>query len=71
MTERDELRRMRPGIWAELGVPDIAYVKKVEIDGVAAFAIHAADGTELAVFTDRDAAWAAVRLHEMVPLSVH
>lgn len=71
MIDRNELRRMRRKAWAEVGMPDFAYVKKVEVGGTAAFAIHAADGTELAVFTDRDVACAAVRQNEMVPMSVH
>jgi hypothetical protein len=56
---------------AALGMSHIAYVKPVVINGVAGFAIHAADGTPMAVAGDRDVAVAAIVQHEMHPLSVH
>jgi len=56
---------------AALGMSRIAYVKPVVIDGVAGFAIHAADGTPMAIAEDRDVAVAAIVQHEMHPLSVH
>ena len=54
-----------------LGMEDIAYVKRVDIDGAAAFAVHAADGTQIAVIGDRAVAFAMVRQHDMEPVSVH
>lgn len=35
------------------------------------YAVHAADGSRLAVLDDRDAAFAAARGHELTPVSVH
>lgn len=55
-------------------VPDadqLAYVKAVVFEGVAAYAIHAADGTQLAIVASRDLAFATVRQHDMNPVSVH
>lgn len=57
--------------WAAFAVNGLAYVKPVTEDGVAAFAIHAADGTQLAVLAERDVAFAAVRQHGLEPVSVH
>ena len=54
-----------------MGMNDIAYVRPVEAEGRSAFAVHAADGTQMAVFADRDLAFAAVRRHDMEPFSVH
>jgi hypothetical protein len=54
-----------------LGLEQLAYVKQVTVDGVTAFAVHAADGTEIAVMPDRQIAYAAVRQHDLEPLSVH
>jgi hypothetical protein len=56
---------------AALGVSHIAYLKPVIVNGVQGFAIHAADGTPMAVAGSRDIAVAAVVQHEMLPLSVH
>ncbi len=41
------------------------------VNGVQGFAIHAADGTPMAVAGDREVAVAAVMQHEMLALSVH
>ncbi len=35
------------------------------------YAVHAADGSRLAVLDDRNAAFAAARGHELKPVSVH
>ena len=54
-----------------LGVSEIAYIKPVTVDGEAVFAIHAADGTPMALTGDREVALAAVLQQQMVPTSVH
>lgn len=56
---------------AALGLSHVAYVKPVTIDGRAVYAIHAADGTEMAVMEDRDVALTAIRVHNLEPMSVH
>ena len=35
------------------------------------YAVHGADGSRLAVLSDRDAAYAAALAHELTPVSVH
>jgi hypothetical protein len=66
-----DVRHLSEQQLATLGVSHIAYVKPVMVNGVQGFAIHAADGTPMAVAGDRDVAVAAVVQHEMLPLSVH
>jgi hypothetical protein len=66
-----DIRHLSDEQLAKLGVSQIAYVKPVVVDGVQGFAIHAADGTAMAVAGDRDVALAAIRQHEMFPVSVH
>jgi hypothetical protein len=56
---------------ALLGVQDFAYIKRVVIDGASGYAVHAADGTQIAVIPDRDVAFATVRQHDLEPVSVH
>jgi hypothetical protein len=56
---------------AELGVARIAYVKPVEFNGAQGFAIHAANGTPMALAADRDVAIALIMQHEMAPALVH
>jgi hypothetical protein len=70
-TTPDLLRQLSSKDFAAFGVNDIAYVKHVSIEDVQGFAIHAADGTQLAVLPERDVAFAAVRQHDMEPFSVH
>ncbi len=54
-----------------LGVNHVAYVKSATVNGVKGFSIHAADGTPMAVTSDRAMARAAVIQHNMLPVSVH
>ena len=58
---------------AELGLHRLAYVKPVQSeDAGIRLAIHAADGTRLATMDNsRDIAFAAVRRHDLEPVSVH
>jgi hypothetical protein len=66
-----DIRHMTSDQLGALGMSHIAYVKAVVIDGTAGFAIHAADGTPMALAGDRATAMAAIMQHEMLPLSVH
>ncbi len=65
------LRQLSPKDFAAFGVDVVAYVRPTTMDGEDAFAVHAADGTPLTVLPDRDVAFAAIRQHEMEPMSVH
>ena len=69
--EVGRIRRMSTQELAFFGIQDIAYVRRVEINGTAAYAVHAADGTQIAVLADRSVAFATVRQHDLEPLSVH
>jgi|ADurb_Total_1013_FD_contig_91_25624_length_836_multi_3_in_0_out_0_1 hypothetical protein len=63
--------RLTPASFVRLGLGHIAYVRPILVDGAAAVAIHAADGTQMAVAPDTQVAMAAIRQHEMEPLSLH
>ncbi len=71
MTEPFDIRHLSNDQFARLGVQQIAYVKAVMMNGMPAYAIHAADGTPMAVAGDRDVAIAAVHQHEMAASLVH
>jgi hypothetical protein len=66
-----DVRHMTVEQLGALGMSHIAYVKPVVVNGMPGFAIHAADGTPMALADDRDTALAAIVQHEMLPLSVH
>jgi hypothetical protein len=65
------MRQLSPRELGMLGMEDLAYIKPVVEDGVEAFAVCAADGTQMAVIPNRNLAFAVVRQHDMEPLSVH
>jgi hypothetical protein len=71
MQTMEQMRQMTATDLAMFGMQDIAYVKPVVVDGSASYAIHAADGTQMAVIGDRDIAFAVVRQNELEPVSVH
>ena len=64
-------KMLTPTEWAAFLVDRIAYVKVVVDNGAKAYGIHGADGSPLALFGDRELAFAAVRQHELEPVSVH
>ena len=66
-----DIHHISPEQLALLGMQQIAYVKSVVVNGTPAFAIHAADGTPIAIAEERDLALAAIVQHEMVPALVH
>ena len=71
MNEFERIRHMSSRELALFGMQDLAYVKPVRVNGVTAFAVHAADGTQITVLPDREIALATLRQHELEPLSVH
>ncbi|OAN49152.1 hypothetical protein A6A04_03280 [Paramagnetospirillum marisnigri] len=62
---------MSPVDLANWGLPLVAYVRHVGDEGVGGWAICAADGTRIGGAPDRATAFAAVRQHDLEPLSVH
>ena len=66
-----DIRHITTQQLAQLGMQQIAYVKPVVVNGTAAFAIHAADGTPMAIAGGFEVAVAAIVQHEMVPAQVH
>jgi hypothetical protein len=71
MHEIGRIRQMSARELALFGIQDVAYIKRVEVDGAPAYAVHAADGTQIAVLGVRDVAFAMVRQHDLDPVSVH
>jgi hypothetical protein len=71
MTVVEKLRSLSPTDFASLGMNGIAYVKPTMVDGQRGYAIHAADGTPMAVVADRSVAFAAIRQHDLEPADVH
>ncbi len=71
MTGLERIVRFTARDFEALGLEQLAYVKSVKVDGRTAFAVHAADGTEIAVMPDREVARAAIRQHDLEPVSVH
>ena len=66
-----DIRQITTDQLAKLGVSRLAYIKPVTVGGEDVFAIHAADGTPMAVAPNRELAWGAIIEHEMVPTLVN
>jgi len=71
MNEIERIQPMSARDFALFGMQDMAYIKSVTVNDVVGYAVHAADGTQIAVLPDRNIAFATVRQHELEPLSVH
>ena len=60
---RSQLRR--------LGLPRLVYLRCGTVDGEEAFAVHAADGTAIAVVEDIEVALELAMEHNMMFVAVH
>ncbi len=63
MLALSKMRSLSLRDFALFGRTEMAYVKPVKTNGVPAYAVHAADGTYIWRFADRDLACAALRRH--------
>jgi hypothetical protein len=70
-TRMVNVRHMTPMQFAQLGVKQVAYVKPVMFNGAPGFAIHAADGSPMAVAPQLDTAIGAILQHDMLAALVH
>jgi len=74
MTDQNEqLRQLSSQGLASLGLSHIAYVRPIQVDdeGEGGYAIHAADGTRLAIASELMLAYGAILEQDMRPVSVH
>jgi hypothetical protein len=71
MNTSETIRSISPQALALLGMQSMAYLRKITVDGTPGFGIFAADGTQLAFAPSRALAVAAVREHDLEPVSVH
>ena len=67
----DRLRGLTGRDLASLGVHAVAYIKPVTVDCESVFAVHSADGREMAIIADREIAMETVRQNHLEPVSVH
>ena len=65
-----EFRTMSAQDFLSLGLGQLAYVKAITLDGGQGFAVHAANGTRLAVLATREAAVMAARQNDMEPIQL-
>jgi hypothetical protein len=66
-----DARQMTPAQLRQLGVARLVYLRSGILDGQMAFAIHAADGTAIAVVEDIDLAVELVSEQGMFFVAVH
>ena len=64
-------RPMSQSDFANWGLPQLAFIKRIMVDDAVGWSIHAADGTQVGLAPSRDLAFAAVRQHELEPGSGH
>ena len=62
------LRTLSAQDFLALGVQQMAYIRPVTVNGMQAFSIHAADGTQLAIHDNEIAAQALTRQNDLEPV---
>lgn len=71
--DRNELQTqplMTEETFANLGAPDLAYIRPVDTPAGLAWGIYAANGTQLGFAPERDLAFAAAVQNDLLPVSV-
>src|SRR5260221_14518858 len=61
MWTTEQFKQLTPDVFAKRGMPALAYLKQVTVDGNQAWEVRAADGPQLALMTDRNVAIATCR----------
>ncbi len=69
--KKDLLKELSSQDFLNFGVHDVAYIRAVVVEGVKAYAVHAADGTPLSVMESSDSAEIAARHNDLEPVSIH
>lgn len=63
--------QLPPEQFADLWVEDLAYIKPKQVGENRMYAIHTADGSEVAVVKKRELACATITQNDLEPVSVH
>lgn len=71
VNDRRMTHPMSPETFANLGAPDLAYIRPVEIPEGMGWGIFAANGTQLGWAPERNLAFAAAVQNDLVPVSMH
>lgn len=71
MRTTKELMEINEMIAAIGDTGNTAYIKHIPAEKGTGFALCAADGTQLAVFSSREAAYFTARQHDLEPVSLH
>ena len=71
MNDTEMMRHMSSWELGYFGMLNIAYIKRISVNGEMGYAVHAADGSRIALLPDRALAFATARLHDVEPVSVH
>lgn len=71
MNLKNDIAQMPEQLVAQLGVTSLVYIRAVNDPNSKGFAIYAADGTQLAVLPNYEAAYYTARQHDLDPVMVH
>ena len=69
--ENKEFKIMGVQDFAAFGVPVVAYVKPLDIDGHRAFGLFNADGTQIETLATEDMAAISAHRRNLLPVVVH
>ncbi len=69
----DFLKALSRQDFLKIGMHEIAYIRPFQVAGLdhSAFAVYAADGTQLSVLDTLDMAIATVRHNDLMPVTLH
>jgi len=67
----ENFQTISPEAFAMLGVPNLAYVRPVQVEGVNVWGVYTANGQQIGVAESREIALALARQSDFEPVNVH
>ncbi len=65
------MKKLSPNDWLMFGLNNVAYLRPAVVDGQPIFAIHAADGSQLALVATQEVGLSAMYQHDLEPVALH
>lgn len=70
-TTSEVLKKLSAQDFLTFGMHDVAYIRRVHVDGRDGFAVHAADGTPLSVLDSLDEAQTIIQHNDLESAVLH
>ena len=65
------LKQLTHQDFLDIGLHQVAYIKRIDDKESDSYAVHAADGSQITVMESYDMAMATIKVNDLYPVTVH